>query len=95
MFDVPEVEQSKSSMDRHAFASQFRDLRRRVGGKQVWLACAIGCTDAAVSFWETGKRIPQAVMLSRVVEALAQAGAPAYELARLKETWAEAQLGRR
>jgi transcriptional regulator with XRE-family HTH domain len=95
MFDLPEVERRTSNGDRHPFGSQIRDLRRRLGGKQVWLASAIGCTDAAVSFWETGKRIPQAVMLSRVVEALAQAGAPAYELARLKETWAEARLGRR
>ena len=78
-----------------AFAAHVRDLRQRFGGKQAWLACAIGCTGAAVSFWETGKRIPTAPLLSRVIDALAQAGASPGELARLEKTWTEARFGRK
>jgi DNA-binding transcriptional regulator YiaG len=78
-----------------AFAALVHDLRRRFGGKQAWLACMVGCTDAAVSFWETGKRIPTGPLLSRVIDALAQAGASPGELARLEKTWIEARLGRK
>jgi DNA-binding transcriptional regulator YiaG len=74
-----------------AFSHRIKELRRRFGGKQWWLAYAAGCTDAAVSFWESGKRIPSAAMMSRIADALMRAGAPAGELALLQRSWVEAK----
>ena len=52
-----------------------RDLRQRFVGKQLCLSHAVGCTVAAVSFWESGKRLPQRSTLSRILHALAHEGA--------------------
>jgi DNA-binding XRE family transcriptional regulator len=69
------------------FASQLKGLRVRLGYKQVWLASAVGCTDAAVSFWESGKRLPQAYIMARVVEVLRKLGVTSKELVTLDGTW--------
>jgi DNA-binding XRE family transcriptional regulator len=69
------------------FATQLKGLRARLGYKQVWLASAVGCTDAAVSFWESGKRLPQAYIMARVVEALEKLGVAPKELVTLDDTW--------
>lgn len=71
---------------------QIKDLRKRFGGKQWWLAHAIGCTVAAVSLWETGKRTPQASTMARIVHALSQAGVAPSDVARLCKSWREATL---
>jgi DNA-binding transcriptional regulator YiaG len=78
-----------------AFAVQIKDLRRRFGGKQWWLAYVAGCSDAAVSFWESGKRIPAPTTLFRIVDALQQAGASPTEVASLQQSWVRAKLLRR
>jgi hypothetical protein len=85
---VPDAEEDSAL----AFARQIKALRRRCGGKQLWLAVAAGCSDAAVSFWETGKRIPDEVTIARIVVALNEAGALPDELARLQGTWRKARL---
>jgi predicted transcriptional regulator len=75
-----------------SLARQLRDLRKRFGGKQWWLAHAIGCTEAAVSLWENGKRTPHVRTLGRIANALAEAGAPPGDVARLCESWRQAKL---
>src|SRR6266542_1782520 len=70
-----------------SFANQLKILRERFGGKQLWLACALGCTDAAVSFWERGKRVPHRCTLSRIVYVLMQAGASRTDVAELCRCW--------
>jgi DNA-binding transcriptional regulator YiaG len=74
------------------FACQLKDMRQRFGFKQLWLANAVGCTDAAVSFWETGKRVPQAHILLRMVEALTNLGASPKEMVTFYGSWREEKL---
>ncbi len=76
------------------FAHQLRELRRRLVGKQLCLSWAVGCTDAAVSFWESGKRLPQQGTLSRILAALAREGASDSDLSTLKQTWQQARTTR-
>src|SRR5439155_6310844 len=74
------------------FACQLKELRQRFGFKQLWLANAVGCTDAAVSFWESGKRLPQAHILFRMVETLTKLGASPKELVSLYGSWREEKV---
>jgi transcriptional regulator with XRE-family HTH domain len=83
----PPLEEESSSY----FADRLRELRQRVIGKQLCLSCAIGCTDAAVSFWESGKRLPQLESLSRILDALARGGASPTELSGLHHSWEKAR----
>src|SRR5438445_10101169 len=76
------------------FADRLKDLRQRIVGKQACLSYAVGCTDAAVSFWESGKRIPHQGMIARILVALAQGGASDGVLSSLLRTWQQAKLGR-
>jgi len=77
--------------DSYYFADRLKELRRRLVGKQLCLSCAVGCTDAAVSFWESGKRLPQQDTLSRILDALAQGGASQSELSNLHSSWEQAK----
>jgi DNA-binding transcriptional regulator YiaG len=77
------------------FADRLKELRRRLVGKQLCLSCAVGCTDAAVSFWESGKRLPQQDALSRILDALARGGASASELTTLLHSWKRARASQR
>ena len=74
------------------FADRLKELRQRLVGKQLCLSSAVGCTDAAVSFWESGKRLPQQGTLSRILSALAQDGASAAELSNLHHSWQKARV---
>ena len=82
---------SQLDRDTYYFADRLKELRRRLVGKQLCLSCAVGCTDAAVSFWESGKRLPQQDTLSRILDALAQGGASASELSTLHSSWQKAK----
>ncbi len=73
------------------FSQCIKDLRRRFGGKQLWLACLAGCTDAAVSFWETGKRVPNWDTFSKILVALVDVGVPPSEIETLRRSWTEAK----
>jgi DNA-binding transcriptional regulator YiaG len=73
--------------ERASFASSLRYLRHRLAGKQVWLSGQIGCSDAAISFWESGARFPSRRNLSRLLAALAEGGASTSELLALRRTW--------
>jgi DNA-binding transcriptional regulator YiaG len=71
------------------FACQLKDFRQRFGFKQLWLANVVGCTDAAVSFWETGKRLPQAHVIVIMIEVLRKMGASPKELIVFYGCWRE------
>jgi DNA-binding transcriptional regulator YiaG len=77
------------------FSRHIKDLRERFGGKQWWLAYVAGCSDAAVSYWESGKRIPASTTLARIVDALTREGASPGELATLKQSWLAEKIYRR
>jgi predicted transcriptional regulator len=74
-----------------SFGPRIRDLRKRLGAKQLWLAYATGHTDAAVSYWEAGKRLPNESTLHRILAALSRAGASSVELSDLHRAWERAR----
>jgi hypothetical protein len=73
------------------FADHLKRLRQSLVGKQLRLSCAVGCTEAAVSNWECGKRVPQKHMLPRILETLALHGASPRDLADLLARWESAR----
>jgi len=85
--------EGRPEQSRHAstFGDCLRAIRQRVVGKQAWLAHVAGCSDAAVSFWETGKRLPARSTLSRIENALTEAGASPGDLAGLRLSWFQAR----
>jgi len=82
-----------------SFAKCLRDVRRRLVLKQTSLSLPIGCSDAAVSFWEAGYRLPTRTNLQRLLEAIGGHGATAAEQLSLRQAWgrdkSKAQLRRR
>jgi hypothetical protein len=74
-----------------SFPGRVKELRQRFGGKQLWLATLAGCSDAAVSFWESGKRVPNEITFSRLLDGLTQVGAAPSDLAALRLSWLEAK----
>jgi DNA-binding XRE family transcriptional regulator len=73
--------------DGPGFGDQLRELRRRLSFKQVSLSSMIGCSDAAISFWETGARLPKAPRLRLLLQQLAAQGVPTFELLSLRQRW--------
>lgn len=69
------------------FAAQLRALRRRLVGKQIALAEGIQCSQAAISQWELGRRLPERRQMHRLSAALGSAGATTAELEALRDTW--------
>jgi len=69
------------------FPGALKTLRQRLVGKQTVLSYAIGCTDAAVSFWEAGRRLPGERMMERIVSVLRFHGGDAGELDELVQQW--------
>jgi hypothetical protein len=69
-------------------------MRMRVFGKQLALASHIGCTEAAVSFWETGQRVPKERTLLRILESFRARGSSGAELNALRMAWREARHDR-
>ena len=78
--------------DRCYFAELLKQLRRRIIGKQTCLSRALGCTDAAVSLRESGRRLPKQSTLARIVDVLARSGASAIDLDDLQSRWQATKL---
>jgi transcriptional regulator with XRE-family HTH domain len=76
------------------FPTALRSLRRRFVRKQLALSVAVGCSDAAVSFWECGKRLPDASRLERMLEIFAREGATIGDLDELHRLWERASSKR-
>src|SRR6266511_1342776 len=73
----------------HSFGRQLRALRLRVKAKQLWLAGEVGCSDAAVSFWEKDRRLPDKARIRRLLGAFSRSGARPDEIASLLVSWQE------
>jgi DNA-binding transcriptional regulator YiaG len=71
----------------HRFAVCLKRIRLELKNKQVWLSEAVGCSDAAVSLWESGARIPTADRMGRLLAVLAREGATTSELLELRRFW--------
>jgi DNA-binding transcriptional regulator YiaG len=70
----------------------MKELRSQFAGKQLCFAVALGHTDAAVSMWESGKRLPKdETTMQSIIEVLARAGAPTQHLSVLAARWNEAR----
>jgi len=70
-----------------SFAGHLREVRKCRAGKQVCLSFHIGCTDAALSLWESGARLPSQRSLRQILLALAQLGATTAELLTIRGAW--------
>jgi DNA-binding transcriptional regulator YiaG len=70
-----------------SFAKSLKELRRKLVGKQTTLSTGIGCTVVAVSYWETGRRLPSRDMIARLITMFRESGATRSELRRLMRTW--------
>jgi transcriptional regulator with XRE-family HTH domain len=81
--------------DEQRFAVCLRRVRLRLDTKQAWLAGAIGCTDAAVSLWESGARVPSSQSFGRLLTALAEMGVTTSDLLELRRLWVTECAGRR
>ena len=77
------------------FAVRLRRIRLGLHTKQVGLSGAIGCSDAAVSLWESGARIPTPHSMVRLLAALAEEGTPTSELLELRGVWLNEYTRRR
>jgi DNA-binding transcriptional regulator YiaG len=70
-----------------SFATNLKQVRQRLAGKQAWLSQEVGCSDAAISFWESGGRLPNQPNLCRILAAVARGGATTVELMALRSAW--------
>jgi len=71
----------------HAFKDVLHRLRKQYLGKQFTLAATVGCTEAAVSYWEHGRRRPQRELLPRILECFRASGAREPEVMELREAY--------
>jgi DNA-binding transcriptional regulator YiaG len=72
---------------RPSFGARLRSIRQRAACKQAVISRAIGCTDAALSLWETGARLPTRRSMSRILVAFATYGASTEDLLALRGLW--------
>jgi hypothetical protein len=77
------------------FSVCLKRIRTAVCGKQFMLSQAIGCSDAAVSFWESGARVPNPQSFVRLLDVLAAEGTPHSDLVALRRVWVSACSSRR
>jgi transcriptional regulator with XRE-family HTH domain len=78
---------SRPTASNDTFAACLKQARIRIRAKQCWLAREIGCTDAAISHWENGARLPRQRTMRRIFQALERSGAPPTELVSLLVAW--------
>jgi transcriptional regulator with XRE-family HTH domain len=77
------------------FAACLRRLRLAIHSKQASFSEAVGCTEAAVSLWESGARFPTPRSFSRLLTALAEEGVLTSELLELRGFWLNEYVRRR
>ena len=70
-----------------SFGEQLKMLRTRTWSKQAVLSSLLGCTDAAVSLWESGARLPRTGSMELLMKALADAGVSPLQLETLRQRW--------
>lgn len=52
------------------FLELILETRKKLGLSRRELARKVGCTDTAIKYWETGKRVPSITMAHKILEAL-------------------------
>ena len=77
-----------------AFAAQFARLRRAYLGKQSVLADTLGYSEASVSLWEAGRRLPAYQTLGNLLALLRESGVPTCELVLLEASWRDVIVSR-
>ena len=82
---------SQNTASNDTFAACLKQVRIRIHVKQCWLAGEIGCTDAAISHWENGSRLPRQDTMRRIFQALEKGGALPTELVPLLVAWRNPQ----
>jgi transcriptional regulator with XRE-family HTH domain len=71
-----------------SFAELFKNLRKQLVGKQSCLSRAgLRCTDAAISHWERGLRLPRPKTLRNAVDVLTELGATPSDIEQLMSAW--------
>jgi DNA-binding XRE family transcriptional regulator len=75
-----------------AFANRFRGLRTRLLVKQVTLSHYAGCTEATISYWESGHRLPKHTTIDRILCAFGACGATQSDLDDLVGAWQRAVM---
>ena len=71
------LSEEKSTRELQNIATMLRDARKEREMTQLEFATLIGSTQAAINYWENGKRIPRADKLKKIADKL---GIPAEEL---------------
>jgi hypothetical protein len=70
------------------FAELFKNLRKQLVGKQSCLSRAgLRCTDACISHWERGLRLPRPRTMRNAVDVLLGLGATRSEIDQLMSAW--------
>ena len=78
-----------------SFGGALRELRKRLRLKQILLAREIDCSEAAISHWESGARLPSAYSLGPTLRAFAAKGAATAEVLALRGLWRREDARRR
>ena len=85
-----------ASRNTTSFAELFKNLRKQLVGKQSCLSRAgLRCTDAAISHWERGLRLPRPKTLRNAVDVLTELGATPAEIDQLMSAWTTEYLGKK
>ena len=80
----------------NSFAQLFKNLRKQLVGKQACLSGAgLRCTDAAISHWERGLRLPRAKTMRNAVNVLRDLGATREDIGQLMSAWSAEHAVRR
>jgi hypothetical protein len=80
----------------NSFAQLFKNLRKQLVGKQACLSGAgLRCTDAAISHWERGLRLPRAKTMRNAVSVLRELGATREDIDQLLSAWSAEHAVRR
>jgi transcriptional regulator with XRE-family HTH domain len=70
------------------FGTRFRILRQELAAKQTTLVAeGLRCTDAAISLWETGRRLPSSRMLFKIIAVFVRLGASSEDIEQLRSAW--------
>lgn len=85
-----------TSQPARSFGELFRILRKQLVGKQACLSGAgLRCTDAAISHWERGHRLPRPKTMRNAISVLACLGATPSDIEQLKSAWYAEYIGRK
>jgi transcriptional regulator with XRE-family HTH domain len=85
-----------ASRNTTSFAELFKNLRKTLVGKQACLSRAgLRCTDAAISHWERGLRLPRPKTLRNAIDVLKGLGAAPADIEQLISAWTAEYTGRK